>query len=47
MTGRCSLKVLKIRLEITEMTGDAADYICLKLTTVSGKKSSNVALSRV
>lgn len=27
MTGRCSLKVLKIRPEIIEMTNEAADYI--------------------
>lgn len=48
MTGRCSLKVLKIRPEIIEMTNDAADYICMKLNmTVNGKKCSSVALSRV
>ena len=39
MTGRCSLKVLKIRPEIIEVTNDAADYICMKFNmTVSGKK---------
>lgn len=38
MTGSCSLKVLKIRLEITEMSRDASDCICMKLKTVSGPK---------
>lgn len=41
MIGRCSLKVLNIRSEVFEMTDDAADYICTKITmTANGKKAA-------
>jgi len=40
MTSGRSLRVLKIRPEIIDVTNDAADYICVKFSvTVGGKKN--------